>query len=226
MQVSCVTKPASLFGNRETFVKISALPALVLALSSLGTSAHAQGYDGGVECLAFIGVLEQAYGATPESTKASTGWRAYVNGVSKGNESSLTADITARSQTIMSTMAQKSTDRAAVGEYLGSFAAKCETPPPPPIKDAVCKSVSVSVRDGMDFLVSASAYNMTLQSGAEYEASRKEKQQAEARLAEAERAVAYYEGAPKASTDELMMLLKADNDQREAMLDQCIAQMK
>lgn len=206
-------------------MKISALPALVLALSCLGTSAHAQGYDGGVECLAFIGVLEQAYGATPESTEASTGWRAYVNGVSKGNESSLTADITARSQTIMSTMAQKSADRAAVGEYLGSFAAKCETPPPPPVKDSVCYAVAGSVRDSMDFLVSANAYNMTLQSGAEYQASLKEKTEAEARLAEAERAVAHYEGAPKASTDELMMLLKTDNDEREALLDRCIAQI-
>lgn len=207
-------------------MKTSALPALVIALTCLAAPAQAQGYNDGVECLAFIGVLEQSYGATPQSAEATKGWRAFINGAGPVNENSLTADIAAQSQTIMSTMAEKSADRAAVGAYLQSFGAKCETPPPPPINNAVCKSVSVSVRDSMDFLVSANAYNMTLQSGAEYQASLKEKREAEARLAEAERAVAYYDGAPKASTEELMMLLKTDTEGREAMLDQCIAQMK
>jgi hypothetical protein len=207
-------------------VKASALPALVIALTCLGASAHAEGYDDGVECLAFIGVLEQAYGATPQSAEASSSWRAFIDGVSPLNENSLNADIAARSQTIMSTMAEKSADRAAVGEYLTSFAGKCEKPPAPPIKDAVCKSVAVSVRDGTDFLVSANAYNMTLQSGAEYEASRKEMLEAKARLAEAEKAVAHYDGAPKASSEELLMILQTDTEGRDAMLDQCIAQMK
>lgn len=207
-------------------MKTSALPALVIALACLGAPAQAEGYGDGVECIAFIGVLEQAYGANEQTTEAKSGWRAYIDGVSEVGESSLSADIAARSQTIMSTMAEKSTDRAAVGEFLTSFATKCEKPPAPPIKDAVCKSVAVSVRDSMDFLVSANAYNMTLQSGAEYEASLKEMREAQARLTEAEKAVAHYDSAPKASTEELLMLLQTDTEGREAMLDQCLAQIK
>lgn len=203
----------------------SLLSSLAVSVACLCGSAQAEGYDDGVDCLAFISVLEQGYGSTPETVAASSGWREYIAGLGIGTGEALASDVNARSQAIYGTMAQKSSDNAAVAEYLTSFASKCETPPPPPVKDAICYAVAGSVRDGMDFMVSATAYNMSLQSGAEYEASRQEMVKAKARLAEAEKALAHYEGAPKASADELLMLLKTDTQERDALLDRCLTQM-
>ena len=202
------------------------LAALAVSFTCLHASAQPADYEDGAQCLAFIGVLEQAYGSTPEMAEASSGWRAYIDGVSDVTDATLEADTGAQSQIITRTMAEKSANPASVSEYLTSFAEKCQTPPPPPISDSVCYAVADSVRESMDFLVSVNRYNMTLQSGAEYEESREEMQKAQARLEEADAAVAHYNDAPKANSEELLMLLKATNEERNALMDSCIIQMQ
>lgn len=196
---------------------------VVTALASM--TANAATYDDGVECLAFIGVLRQAYGETPEMIASRAGWQTFLESTDGASAEAIKAASDAKSSEIMGNMAAKSSDREAITTYLTDLGQKCETPPPPPISPGKCFAVAESVRDSQSFLINANAYNASLQTGAEAEQSRKEMREAEARLAEAEKAVAHYQGSPKASLDELMSLLKGEPEEREVLLDRCLAQM-
>ncbi len=189
------------------------------------TTANAATYDDGVECLAFIGVLQQAYGETPEMIASRAGWKTFLETTAGASDEAIKAASEAKSSEIMGNMAAKSSDREAITTYLTGLGQKCETPPPPPISAGKCLAVSISMRDSMDALVSINAYNATVQSAAEAQQSLKDMREAETKLADAKTVVAHYEGSPKATVEELMSLLEADSEERDAMYDACKAQM-